>query len=254
VLAAISDARLAIGLVVGIIIAALAYRESERFRTNYGVTPWGVPSALWAGIGLLSLIVVAIVLAIARGSTRVDVLMARAQAPGVQPGAIRRRWGRRISGIVSLLLAAGAAAWAGLTKSVPARVGLADAIVVLLLIGIVALIGATYRLPATATPVQPGQPALRPPGAPRVAPGPTHAGVAPDARQLVGPTSVPDAPAPDRTIYCSWCGQPRAANQLAIHHCGSKDRPVAHCSRCGTPVAGHAFCHRCGTPSSVTSR
>jgi hypothetical protein len=58
-----------------------------------------------------------------------------------------------------------------------------------------------------------------------------------------------------RTIYCSWCGKPRAADAQSIHHCGSQDRPVVYCMNCGTPFeAGAANCASCGTPVTQISR
>ena len=46
--------------------------------------------------------------------------------------------------------------------------------------------------------------------------------------------------------FCPWCGKERVANALAIHHCGPKNRPVTHCSNCGTPFApGATSCASC---------
>lgn len=46
--------------------------------------------------------------------------------------------------------------------------------------------------------------------------------------------------------YCPWCGKEQVANALAIHHCGPKNRPVTHCSNCGTPFApGATSCASC---------
>jgi uncharacterized membrane protein YhaH (DUF805 family) len=57
------------------------------------------------------------------------------------------------------------------------------------------------------------------------------------------------------TIYCSWCGKPRAADAQAIHHCGSKDRPTVYCMNCGNPFeAGVANCASCGTSTTQVSR
>jgi hypothetical protein len=56
-------------------------------------------------------------------------------------------------------------------------------------------------------------------------------------------------------IYCSWCGKQRAVNAPALHHCGSMERPVAFCMKCGTSLeAGAAACPSCGTPATQTSR
>jgi len=58
-----------------------------------------------------------------------------------------------------------------------------------------------------------------------------------------------------RTIYCSWCGKPRAADAQSIHHCGSQDRPVVYCMNCGTPFEGGAAnCASCGTPVTQISQ
>ena len=46
--------------------------------------------------------------------------------------------------------------------------------------------------------------------------------------------------------YCPWCGKEQAVNALAIHHCGPKNRPITHCSNCGTPFApGATSCASC---------
>jgi hypothetical protein len=55
-------------------------------------------------------------------------------------------------------------------------------------------------------------------------------------------------------IYCSWCGKERAVNAQAIHHCGSKERPVVYCMTCGTALDGASSCTSCGTPASMVSR
>jgi hypothetical protein len=56
-------------IVIGGLVAVLAYRESEAFRKKNGVTPWGMPSWAWALIGFASLLVGAILLAVARRTT-----------------------------------------------------------------------------------------------------------------------------------------------------------------------------------------
>jgi drug/metabolite transporter (DMT)-like permease len=55
--------------VLGCVVALLAYRESETFRKKNGVTPWRLPSWAWALIGFCSLLVGAVLLAIARRTT-----------------------------------------------------------------------------------------------------------------------------------------------------------------------------------------
>jgi uncharacterized membrane protein YhaH (DUF805 family) len=68
-------------------------------------------------------------------------------------------------------------------------------------------------------------------------------------------TAAPVQTAERKTIYCSWCGKPRAVDAAAIHHCGSKDRPAVYCMNCGTPFeAGAANCASCGTPATQISR
>jgi len=62
--------RLVIALVLGCIIAPLAYRESESYRRTNGVTPWHLPSALWAFLGFVSFLLCAVLLVIARRTTK----------------------------------------------------------------------------------------------------------------------------------------------------------------------------------------
>lgn len=58
-----------------------------------------------------------------------------------------------------------------------------------------------------------------------------------------------------RVIYCSWCGNQRASDAVAIHHCGSLDRPAVYCMNCGTPLGSGALtCTSCGTPATSVSR
>jgi hypothetical protein len=55
-------------------------------------------------------------------------------------------------------------------------------------------------------------------------------------------------------IYCSWCGKERAVNAPAIHHCGSKERPVVYCMGCGTPFGDNVtYCASCGIPVTQKS-
>jgi hypothetical protein len=69
------------------------------------------------------------------------------------------------------------------------------------------------------------------------------------------PSAAPVQSDEKRTIFCSWCGKPRAADAAAIHHCGSKDRPAVYCMNCGTPFeAGAANCASCGTSVMQVSR
>jgi hypothetical protein len=86
-------------------------------------------------------------------------------------------------------------------------------------------------------------------------PGPTSAPVAMPPGQSPLPAAPPVPPDASRTIYCSWCGKPRAADAQAIHHCGAKDRPVVYCMNCGTPFeAGAVNCASCGTPVTQVSQ
>ena len=56
-------------LVVAVVVAAVAYRESEKFKRTNGVTPWNWPSWLWAVVGFISLILCAILITIAKKNT-----------------------------------------------------------------------------------------------------------------------------------------------------------------------------------------
>jgi hypothetical protein len=49
-------------------------------------------------------------------------------------------------------------------------------------------------------------------------------------------------------MFCQWCGNERAVDALAIHHCGPKERPPAYCMGCGhTFEAGATECSVCHT-------
>jgi hypothetical protein len=51
-------------------------------------------------------------------------------------------------------------------------------------------------------------------------------------------------------MFCQWCGKARDPDSIAIHHCGSKDRPAAFCIGCGAALtAGNVDCASCGTPA-----
>jgi Protein of unknown function (DUF2510) len=56
-------------LVVAVVVAFVAYRESEKFRRSNGVTPWNWPSWLWAVVGFISLVLCAILITIAKRKT-----------------------------------------------------------------------------------------------------------------------------------------------------------------------------------------
>jgi len=110
-------------------------------------------------------------------------------------------------------------------------------------------------------------PSTVPAGKPRTAAAAAAAGAAPsqpDGGSGVARTSLlqeeRDEPAeavaaPAQSIYCSWCGKERAADAVSIHHCGSKERPVRFCMRCGTAFSGdEVACDKCGTARSEISK
>ena len=98
-----------------------------------------------------------------------------------------------------------------------------------------------------------GAPALTPdiPGSGAATTMPAHARPVPASAQTLPPPSVEKS----RIIYCSWCGNQRASDAVAIHHCGSLDRPAVYCMNCGTPLGSGALtCTSCGTPATSVSR
>lgn len=62
--------RTGIFLVIGCLVAVVAYRESVNFKKKNGVTPWHWPSWVWAGVGFLSLLLAAVLLLIAERTTK----------------------------------------------------------------------------------------------------------------------------------------------------------------------------------------
>ena len=60
-------------LLLAVGVAVLAYRESESFARKNGVTPWRIPSWAWALIGFASLVLCAVLLVIARRTTKPPV-------------------------------------------------------------------------------------------------------------------------------------------------------------------------------------
>jgi hypothetical protein len=52
-------------------------------------------------------------------------------------------------------------------------------------------------------------------------------------------------------MFCQWCGKQRDESSDAIHHCGPKSRPPAHCIACGTALAGAPDCPSCGLGAGV---
>ena len=98
-----------------------------------------------------------------------------------------------------------------------------------------------------------GAPALTPdiPGSGAATTTPAHSRPVPVSAQTLPPPSVEKS----RIIYCSWCGNQRASDAVAIHHCGSLDRPAVYCMNCGTPLGSSApTCTSCGTPATSVSR
>jgi hypothetical protein len=91
--------------------------------------------------------------------------------------------------------------------------------------------------------------------APNLPSPPAQAAVAaptPAQSSMAGTQALPLESA---VIYCSWCGKQRAVNAQAIHHCGSKERPVVYCMNCGIPFEdGATSCTQCGTPTTQISR
>jgi len=72
-------------LVVAVVVAIVAYRESEKFRRTNGVTPWNWPSWLWAVVGFISLILCAILITIAKKNTKPAATLWETSLPG-DPG------------------------------------------------------------------------------------------------------------------------------------------------------------------------
>jgi hypothetical protein len=98
-----------------------------------------------------------------------------------------------------------------------------------------------------------GAPALTPdiPGGGAATSTPAYARPVPASAQTLPPPPVEKS----RVIYCSWCGNQRASDAVAIHHCGSLDRPAVYCMNCGTPLgSGAPACTSCGTPATTVSR
>jgi hypothetical protein len=69
-IAGYSDGLVAIEFVLGVVFAFLGFRASERYRRANGVTPWRWPSAVWAVLFFVSLLLGLVLYLIARSTTR----------------------------------------------------------------------------------------------------------------------------------------------------------------------------------------
>ena len=68
----LSGAQTVVYLVLAVLFGFVGYRLSENFRRRSGRTPWGMPSALWAFIWFLSLLLGLVLYLIARSTTKID--------------------------------------------------------------------------------------------------------------------------------------------------------------------------------------
>jgi hypothetical protein len=76
----VTTAQLVVGLVFGLVWAAVGYLLSEQARRKRGRTPWGLPSLVWALFWFLSVVIGLVLYLIAQyGETR------RAQRTGTPP-------------------------------------------------------------------------------------------------------------------------------------------------------------------------
>jgi drug/metabolite transporter (DMT)-like permease len=88
VLATINGSRFFIYLAIGLVVAFVAFRSSETYKREHNVTPWHLPSLVWALIGFLSLLLCAILFLIARKTTKPavsSVMQPQTPAPGWYP-------------------------------------------------------------------------------------------------------------------------------------------------------------------------
>lgn len=116
--------------------------------------------------------------------------------------------------------------------------------------------GTSRRRPAAGPGSRTGPVGPRTPGmVPMAQPG---AGTAPSVG--AGGTGVATAvpvvtdPAPVPSFFCSWCGRERTRDALAIHHCGSRERPAVYCSGCGRGLEQQTpYCASCGTATAQLS-
>lgn len=64
---------------------------------------------------------------------------------------------------------------------------------------------------------------------------------------------APATPTGPHLFFCSWCGSSRDSTAHSVHYCGSRQRPPAFCSACGTGLGAAAACPSCGGPSDRLS-
>jgi hypothetical protein len=74
-------------LIVGALFGFLAFFVSEGFKRVNGVTPWNLSSWLWGAIGFLSLLVCAILMAVAVRQTKAKLRAASGGLPSPTPAA-----------------------------------------------------------------------------------------------------------------------------------------------------------------------
>ncbi len=61
---------LVVDVILAVLFAYFGYRSSEKFRRQWGRTPWGWPSALWGVVCFISILLGVILLFFARRGTR----------------------------------------------------------------------------------------------------------------------------------------------------------------------------------------
>jgi hypothetical protein len=119
------------------------------------------------------------------------------------------------------------------------------------------LLAAVSTNPVTrqwAAPVPAGVGARLPNGSSPASAAPNGAPAIASSSATPTTTGSPASQPENDVIYCSWCGKQRALNAQAIHYCGSMERPVAYCMKCGTSLEGVPACTSCGTPATQVSR
>jgi hypothetical protein len=75
-------------LAVALLFGGLGFWLSERYRRNWGRTPWGLPSLLWAFIFFLSLLIGAVLFIIAQRNTRSTSTAVPGQSPPWYPSSM----------------------------------------------------------------------------------------------------------------------------------------------------------------------